>query len=154
MNNLGLFVATIFISFSTSLIGLENSQAYRNCRPVVLPEIDVSQFNFSSGSTDPSGVLDNSVLQGYVKVDTRSGWGTSNWGNAIGIARNVSLFEAKSIADSSPDISFFFYVKEERAIIHTINNSCYVFQAGDAVFFTGEPWWNRSLKCSDVYIKQ
>lgn len=152
MNKSALFMACLVFPFAASLMGSEINQNYRICRIVSMPEIDVSLLRQSIDfNADQSNV---SELDGYSKVDNIAESRDADWSHVIGVARNVTLMQAKMIADSDPSITFFFRIKEPGVALSAKNDSCYLFNTGDTVFFSGDPWWNGVLKCADFYIRQ
>lgn len=78
----------------------------------------------------------------------------ADWSQAIGIARDVSLSEACEIANRDPAITFFFYTKGGRMVLEKPDGSYRVFNHGDAVFFSGEPWWGSAPGLADGYVKK
>lgn len=77
-----------------------------------------------------------------------------NWGNVVGIARNVTKSHAFHIAESNPDITFFFYIKPEGMMWEGENGTYRLFHKGDAIFFTGGLWLDSTPGDSfDVYVK-
>ena len=72
-------------------------------------------------------------------------------GYAIGLgykrtAPNCSPEEARRIALLDPSISFFFFARDDMELAPRI------FNPGDAVFFSGKPWWGSAPQ-SDGYLK-
>lgn len=93
----------------------------------------------------------------WVKVDNVAQYGRADWNNAVSRAQNVSLKEAQQIADNDPQITFFFWVKGGRMVLtnpEVTPPAMRVFYHGDAVFFTGQPWWGSAPDLADGYIKQ
>lgn len=81
----------------------------------------------------------------------------ADWSNLVGRAKNVTVAEAKKIADENPAITFFFYMKGYQMVLENNEaNPPYarVFHQGDAVFFSGKPWWGSAPGYSDGYIKK
>lgn len=81
----------------------------------------------------------------------------ADWSQLIGRVKNVTVEQAKKIADANPEITFFFYVKGGRMILENNDaNPPYarVFHHGDAVFFSGTPWWGSAPGLADGYIKK
>ena len=84
-------------------------------------------------------------------------YGSANWSyvHSIGHAFTVSI--AKEWAELHPEITYFFYVKGAKLVINNpdveppVNR---VFHYGDAVFFTGEPWWGSAQGLADGFIKE
>lgn len=80
----------------------------------------------------------------------------ADWSNVIGRARNVTIEQAKKIADADPNITFFFYLKGFQMVLEntTVNPAfARVFHHGDAVFFSGTPWWGSAPGLADGYVK-
>lgn len=90
----------------------------------------------------------------YKKEADVAQYGEADWNNAVGIARCVTLREAKKIADQNPNITYFFYTKGGQMVLGTSDGNIRVFRYGDAVFFTGEPWWGTAPGLADGYIKR
>lgn len=85
----------------------------------------------------------------------------ADWSTCAGIAHNVTEVEAKAIADSNSEISFFFYVKGGCMILEntqTVPNYVRIFRHGDAVFFKGSPElfavWGTAPDLADGYVKR
>lgn len=85
----------------------------------------------------------------------------ADWSTCIGIAHNVTSFQAKEIANNNPEITFFFYVKGLCMVLENTNvnpNYVRIFHHGDAVFFTGNPdevaVWGTASGLADGYVKQ
>lgn len=78
----------------------------------------------------------------------------ADWSNVIGISRGITRAEAMWIASQNPEITFFFWTKGYQMVLETQDGEYRVFGHGDAVFFTGEPWWGTAPGLADGYIKQ
>lgn len=89
----------------------------------------------------------------WKKVPNVAQYGGADWNNVIGIVHQVTPEAAKWIADNNPEITYFFYLKGWQMVLGTPPN-IRVFHHGDAVFFTGEPWWGSAPGLADGYIKQ
>lgn len=77
----------------------------------------------------------------------------ADWSNVVGISRAISRAEACAVAESNPDITYFFYVKGLQMVLETEEGDYRVFQHGDAVFFSGTPWWGSADDLADGYVK-
>ena len=146
MNKCAMFIASLALPMTTVLVAEELTQEHLS-RPIydlamLIPEIDATEFR------------ENNELDGYQKIDDVAQYKMADWNNVIGIARKVTPGEAKKIADSNPDISFFFYMKGLQMVLETEDGAGRIFRAGDAVFFSGEPWWGSAPGFSDGYIKR
>lgn len=74
----------------------------------------------------------------------------ANWNTLIKKVPNCSPEEAKRIALKNPKISFFFFCREYM-ILENLGDKG-IFNPGDAVFFSGEPWYGSAPQC-DSYEK-
>jgi hypothetical protein len=79
----------------------------------------------------------------------------SDWDNVVGMAHKVSLERAFKIADRCPEITYFFYTKAIQLVLEAEDGFTYrIFHEGDAVFFSGEPWWGDATDFADGYVKK
>lgn len=81
------------------------------------------------------------IRQDNVAMDTQADW--SGYKRTV---PNCSPEEARRIALLDPSISFFFFAREHMELAPRI------FNPGDAVFFSGKPWWGSAPQ-SDGYLK-
>lgn len=77
----------------------------------------------------------------------------ADWNNFIQKEANCTPAKAKIIAWKNPDISFFFFCNEGMVLEGPVYDKYGPFNAGDAVFFSGEPWYGSAPQC-DAYEKQ
>lgn len=81
----------------------------------------------------------------------------ASWDNFVKRVDNISLEDAKIIAEENADITFFFYVKAQSMYLNTstvkVKTSPYFF-FGDSVFFSGEVWLASASGLADTYLKQ
>lgn len=78
----------------------------------------------------------------------------SDWSNLVKIEHGVTLEQAKAIANSNSNIDYFFYMKAGHMVLESEDwTSFRIFERGDAVFFSGEPWWGSAPGFSDGYVK-
>jgi hypothetical protein len=89
----------------------------------------------------------------YKRLPDTAQYGDADWSNVVGIARGISLIEAKKIADNNENITSFFYIKGARMILNTKEGNYLIFNHGDAVFFSGDEWWATAPGLADAYIK-
>jgi len=71
----------------------------------------------------------------------------ADWNTCVKLVTNSNPEEAQLIADRYPDISFFFICN---AGIDLGDKG--QFNTGDALFFTGKPWYGEAPQC-DAYEK-
>ena len=74
------------------------------------------------------------------------------WDNVVGVARGISVEDAKQIAASNPDISFFFWTKGGRLILEKPDGEYRRFRHGDTVFFSGGNSLGSAPGLADGYI--
>jgi peptidyl-Asp metalloendopeptidase len=73
----------------------------------------------------------------------------ADWANEVCRYSALSLEQAKAIAAADPRIAYFFIVKGASLSLGDKG----VFYAGDAVFFSGNPWYGTALDLADAYQK-
>ena len=91
---------------------------------------------------------------GFKKIPDVAQYKEADWSNALGIARSISLSDAFKIAADNPEITFFFYTKGYQMVLEKTDGTYRVFRHGDAVFFSGEPWWGTAPGLADGYVKE
>ncbi|TDW47226.1 glycosyl hydrolase family 18 (putative chitinase) [Flavobacterium sp. 270] len=74
----------------------------------------------------------------------------ANWNTLIKKVPNCTPEMAKRIAIKNPKITFFFFCREYM-VLETLGDKG-IFNPGDAVFFSGEPWYGSAPQC-DSYEK-
>lgn len=87
----------------------------------------------------------------WTKVPNVAQFHSADWSHVFGRANNVSLAQAKKIAESYPEITFFFHMTHG----YCLNlGGDKIFYHNDAVFFTGEPYWGNATGYSDGYVRK
>lgn len=76
---------------------------------------------------------------------------SADWSKVVGRAPNVTVAQAKEIAESHPEITYFFHMTYGW-VLNLGNNK--IFYHNDAVFFSGEPEWGNATGYSDGYVKK
>jgi len=76
----------------------------------------------------------------------------ANWSNLIKQVSNTTPQQARRIALLDPNITFFFYCRQPMYLNPLNGNQARQFNTGDAVFFSGEPWYGSAPQC-DTYQK-
>lgn len=104
--------------------------------------------------TDNIPTISEENTDKYEKICDVAHYKEADWSQVIGIAKNTTLENAKKIADENPAITFFFYTKGGRMVLEKEDGTYRVFNHGDAVFFSGEPWWGSAPGLADGYVKQ
>ena len=86
----------------------------------------------------------------WIKKENVAMFKEANWNTLIKRVSNCTPEEAKRIAIKNPKISFFFFCREFM-VLETLGDKG-VFNPGDVVFFSGEPWYGSAPQC-DSYEK-
>jgi Glycosyl hydrolases family 18 len=76
----------------------------------------------------------------------------ADWSSFSKVVGNCSPPQAQRIAMRDPTIRFFFVCREPMVLTNPAWPQPRTFAPGDAVFFTGEPWWGSAPQC-DGYQK-
>jgi hypothetical protein len=87
------------------------------------------------------------------KVPNVAQYKFSDWSQMKKWVHGVSLCQAKKIANSDPTISYFFYENSYMALETNNGDPWRYFSPGDAVFFSGSPWWGSAPGYADGYVK-
>jgi hypothetical protein len=74
----------------------------------------------------------------------------ADWSGLVRTVPQCSPQLAFRIARLDPNISFFFFCRDSMVLEATAGNPTRVFNRGDAVFFTGKPWFGSAPQC-DAY---
>lgn len=90
----------------------------------------------------------------WEKVSDVAQWGDGDWSQVVGRAEHISLQEAMEIAETHPDITYFFYMKGYQMVLGNYPGDIRVFRQGDAVFFAGQPHWGEAIGYADGYMKK
>lgn len=103
--------------------------------------------------TNEIPVIEREENDGFQKVSNVAQYKEADWSQVIGIAHDVTLVEAKKIAKENPNITYFFYMKGGQMVLEKTDGNYRVFRHGDAVFFSGKPWWGSAPGYADGYIR-
>ena len=82
---------------------------------------------------------------------------TNRWLNQVYRMSGTTVSKAESYAISNNKVTFFFFVKKTMDLNvypNTLSPSKLkekIFQAGDAVFFSGTPWYGSAVGYADSY---
>jgi len=89
---------------------------------------------------------------GWIKKSNVAQYKGANWDNFVQKESNCTPEKAQRIALLNPEITFFFFCREGMVLEGHIEEKYGSFQPGDAVFFSGEPWYGSAPQC-DAYEK-
>lgn len=88
---------------------------------------------------------------GWKKHDNVAQYGGASWDNLVAKRSGMTAASAMRFAFANPDITYFFVVRQSMSLggAAAAHNP---FLPGDAVFFTGTPWYGSAPQC-DAYEK-
>ena len=89
---------------------------------------------------------------GWKKKPNLAQYGEGNWDNFVKKVSNLTAEKAMRIAFANSGITFFFFCREAIVLDKDPAVKYGPFNAGDAVFFTGVPWYGGAPQC-DSYEK-
>lgn len=95
-----------------------------------------------------------SESESFMKIHNVAQYGLADWSKAVGIARGITRNQALQIAESDPEITYFFYTKGGQMVLGNEEVGYRIFHHGDTVFFTGQPWWGSADDLADGYIRR
>ncbi|WP_138429825.1 EndoS/ChiA family endoglycosidase [Fodinibius saliphilus] len=90
---------------------------------------------------------------GWTKKSDVAQYKKANWKNFIKKEPDCPPPKAKRIALQNPEISFFFYCRDNLILEGPVYENHGPFNKGDAIFFSGEPWYGDAPQC-DSYQKE
>src|SRR5262249_34179370 len=88
---------------------------------------------------------------GWMKTANVAQYEQGNWDNFISKQSNMTPASAMRFAFADPNVTFFFFCREYM-VLDGAPARYSPFQPGDAVFFSGEPWFGSAPQC-DAYRK-
>lgn len=88
----------------------------------------------------------------FKKEDGVAMYKGADWAGYKKTVPNCTPEQARRIAIADPEISFFFICSGSMVLENPSWPQDRVFSAGDAVFFSGDPWWGSASQC-DGYVK-
>ena len=89
---------------------------------------------------------------GWNKRANLAQYESGNWSNFVKKVATGTAEEAMRVAFANPDITFFFFCRQGIGLNKPPAAQYGPFNAGDAVFFKGQPWYGNALQC-DSYEK-
>ena len=120
--------------------------------------------------------------EAFVLIPDRAQYKGADWGGVVQVERRISREQALKIAESNPDIDYFFYVKGGQMVLEVPADArsykdenpldpvqyypglgnARIFQNGDAVFFSNKEhsgringqWWGTAPGLADGYLKE
>lgn len=87
----------------------------------------------------------------WKKTPNVAEFGGASWSNVVAKVSNTTAEQAMRTAFANPAITYFFFCREYM-VLEGPAAAYSPFQPGDAVFFTGQPWFGSAPQC-DSYQK-
>ena len=110
--------------------------------------------SFDSHSNDGSIKNFQVSSSAFEKISDVAQYKEADWSQVVFAAHGVTLEQAFDIAQQNPKISYFFYTKGGQMVLEREDGGYRLFRHGDAVFFSGTPWWGSAPGLADGYIKK
>lgn len=120
--------------------------------PLILFSMQASAADLTANINEINPPIKNNSA--FEKIPHVAQYGLGDWSEVIGMAKGISLDDASKIAASDNKITFFFYTNASQLVLGDVNKDYRVFHHGDAVFFSGKPWWGDAGELADGYIKK
>lgn len=144
------------LPFILSAILMLNMGPVEAMREVPRPQRNPQQRVIMNDIPELEDSAADESLNNWKKKSNAAQYGKADWSNVVGIVHDTTVKEAKKLANENSDITYFFYLKGGRMTL--INDNVYphqvrIFHHGDAVFFSGEPWWGSAPGLADGYVK-
>ena len=90
---------------------------------------------------------------GFNKHPEAAQYKNADWSNAVAIIHGITEQQALEYAKDKKEITYFFFTKGGQMVLETENNDVRIFCHGDAVFFSGKPWFGTAPGLADAYIR-
>jgi hypothetical protein len=88
----------------------------------------------------------------WIKTDDVAEYYGASWDNLVRLEKGLTVKQAKEIAEKNTQITYFFIMKGYYMSL-PVNGSHMIFSKGDAVFFSGKPWFGSAPGMADAYQK-
>ena len=113
----------------------------------------LTAYNAALSAYNAANVV--TVSASFNKVADVAQYKEADWKNEISRAKGLTVDQAKAIAAADPRITYFFITKGGQMVLTGAGNSGdrAVFRTGDAVFFSGKPWYGSAPGLADAYEK-
>ncbi len=158
MDAVGKFVTVVAVIMSVTDIVfniLDIVDVVKQCNKMcdqLQGPIKQSYLDYFNGIKEASkqynAAINPSPLQNnWIKKDNVAQYQEASWDGLIAKIPSTTVEAAKQYADANPKITFFFYC---RAYMNLGSKG--IFNPGDAVFFSGGPWYGSAPQC-DAYEK-
>jgi hypothetical protein len=105
----------------------------------------------SSVRTNVSSAASSSkaAVVAFTRVADVAQYNGADWTNEVRREKALTIDQAKAIAAANPKITYFFITKGGQMVLGAKG----VFRTGDAVFFSGKPWYGSAPGLADAYEK-
>jgi len=127
-----------------------NKQTINTNTPTNTPDTHTEKNSDDSKqkvTTDPNNKNEPTKTVSWIMKPNLANYGGADWNNEVKRVKKISLEEAQKIGAADSQITYFFYVRES---LELGKNG--LFEQGEAVFFTGKPWYGSTTQ-TDLYEK-
>lgn len=140
---------------SSSLSSVKASSSVSSVKPVGVASSSKSselKSSAASSSVKPISSASSSSkapVANFKKVADVAQYSGADWANEVRRDKAITLDQARAIAAANPKITYFFITKGVQMSLGAKG----VFRTGDAVFFSGKPWYGSAPGLADAYEK-
>jgi len=161
-------ISSLVSSSTLSSKANSSSSSSSSVKPVVVSSVSSASSSSSKSSVVSvvSSSVKSSVASSSVKSSVSSASSSSkaatiafnkvadvaqysgaDWSNEVRRDKALTVDQAKAIAAANPSITYFFITKGVQMSLGAKG----VFHTGDAVFFSGKPWYGSAPGLADAY---
>ncbi|MET0355972.1 MAG: zinc-dependent metalloprotease [Cellvibrio sp.] len=151
------------VASSKASSALSSAKASSSSKPAVVlissSSSKATTINSSGKSSAPAGVkasassassVTKQLVVEFNRVADVAQYISADWKNEIRREKGLTIDQAKAIAASNPKITYFFITKGGQMTL----GSKGLFRKGDAVFFSGKPWYGSAKGMADAYERK
>jgi hypothetical protein len=109
-----------------------------------------SASSLIKSSTSSASSAPKAAAVDFNRVVDVAQYSGADWANEVRRDKGLTLDQAKAIAAADPKITYFFITKGGQMSLGARG----VFRTGDAVFFSGKPWYGSAVGLADAYERK
>ncbi|GGY74325.1 hypothetical protein GCM10011613_19640 [Cellvibrio zantedeschiae] len=150
--------ASSSIAVTKPVSSVASSKAASSVTPIIIASSKSSEAKSSAKSSSSLSSVKTSVSSAasskaaavaFTRVADVAQYMGADWANEVRRDKALTLDQAKAIAAANPKITYFFITKGGQMSLGAKG----VFRSGDAVFFSGKPWYGSAPGLADAYEK-
>lgn len=129
--------------------------AEKNLTANLVAKVAAALAAYDAAKAAYNAALPGSATASFNKVANVAQYKGADWKNEVRRATGLTLDQAKAIAAADPNITYFFITTGYQLVLEGSSTFTAkgVFRTGDAVFFSGAPWYGSAPGLADAYEK-